>query len=135
MRDTATTPRPKCSEPTLYQIWLIPERQGLTPSYEQKSFPATGRHNEFRLVAAPGAAEGALAIRQDARIYLAQLDPGAEVTHPIPPDRHAWLQVLRGNVTLGDHSLTAGDGAALSNEAALTIQAQSDAEVMLFDLA
>ena len=127
---------PSATEPVhLYQIWLLPERKGLTPSYEQKSFPATGRHNEFRLVAAPDAAEGALAIRQDARIYLAQLDPGAQASYPIPPDRHAWLQVLSGDVTLGDHALTAGDGAALSAESALTIQAQGEAEVMLFDLA
>ena len=126
---------PSQSEPVhLYQIWLLPERRGLTPSYEQKSFPAAGRHNAFRLVAAPDA-EGALAIRQDARIYLAELDPGARATHPIAPGRHAWLQVLRGAITLGDQELSAGDGAALSDESSLTLTAAGPAEVMLFDLA
>lgn len=127
---------PSATEPVhLYQIWLLPERPGLPPTYEQRAFPAAGRHNQFRLVAAPDAADGALAIRQDARIFLATLDPGGSITHAIRPDRHAWLQVLRGSVTLGDHTLTAGDAAALSAESGLTIRADREAEVMLFDLA
>ena len=127
---------PSKDEPVhLYQIWLLPERKGLAPTYEQRAFPADGKHNAFRLVADPAATDGALAIRQDARIYLAALDPGGSVTHEIAPGRHAWLQVLRGAVTLGDRTLTAGDAAALSDEPGLTVSADADAEVMLFDLA
>ena len=127
---------PSSTEPVhLYQIWLHPEARGLTPTYEQKSFPDGGQHNALRLVADPSAQDGALAIRQDARIYLATLDPGGSVTHPLASGRHAWLQVLRGTVRLGELSLAAGDAAALSDEPSLTIQADEAAEVMLFDLA
>ena len=127
---------PSATEPVhLYQVWLLPERPGLTPTYEQKAFPAEGHHNEFRLVGSPDAQGGALAIRQDARIYLASLDPGGSASHSIAAGRHAWLQVLRGSVTLDDHPLTAGDAAALSDEPALTLRADGPAEVMLFDLA
>ena len=119
----------------LYQIWLHPEAKGLPPTCERKTFPDQGQHNTLRLVADPTATDGALAIRQDARIYLARLDPGASVSHPLAPGRHAWLQILRGSVTLGDQILTAGDAAALSDESSLTIQADDPAEVMLFDLA
>ena len=127
---------PSTTEPVhLYQIWLLPEAKGLPPTYEQKTFPDRGHHNELRLVADPTATNGALAIRQDARIYLATLDPGGTVTHPIAPGRHAWLQVLRGSIKREHQILTAGDAAALSDESSLTIQADDPAEIMLFDLA
>jgi redox-sensitive bicupin YhaK (pirin superfamily) len=124
------------SEPVhLYQIWLLPEKDGLEPSYEQRAFPDTERHNVLRLVAAPGGEGGALAIRQDARLYLASMDPGAIVTHELSSKRHAWLQVLRGEITLGSDDLGAGDAAALSGEAGLDVRAKTPSEVLLFDLA
>lgn len=127
---------PKDDEPVhLYQIWIFPEQKGIEPSYEQKRFPEEERHNQLRLVASRDAEEGSLTIHQDAKIYLATLDPGAEVTQNLAEDRHAWLQVLRGSVTLNGEPLDTSDGAAVSEESALTIQATSDAEVMLFDLA
>src|SRR5215212_4223284 len=90
---------PSATEPVhLYQIWLLPEREGLEPSYEQKAFPEAGRRNRLRLVASPDGAEGSLAIRQDARLYLATLDGGRWILHDLAPSRHAWLQVLRGGV-------------------------------------
>jgi redox-sensitive bicupin YhaK (pirin superfamily) len=119
----------------LYQIWLFPERKGITPSYEQKRFPESERQNRLRLVASQNAEDGSLTIHQDARIYLATLDVGKKVTQPLAQDRHAWLQVLRGNVSLNGVSLSTGDGAAVSEESSLTIQSQDDAEIMLFDLA
>jgi redox-sensitive bicupin YhaK (pirin superfamily) len=119
----------------LYQIWLRPERKGITPSYEQKSFPAEQRHNQWQVVAASDAADGALKIHQDAQIFLANLDAGVSLTHEISSGRHLWLQVLRGSVAAQDHSLSAGDGLAVSKETALTITATDAAEVMLFDLA
>lgn len=126
---------PSTDEPVhLYQIWLFPERNGLTPSYEQRAFPSAERHNRLRLVASPDAADGSLKIHQDARFYLASLDKGIEASHPLG-QRHAWVQVLRGSVQLGEHTLHAGDGAAISDEPALTVRALDDAEVMLFDLA
>ena len=118
----------------LYQIWLLPEKQGSKPSYEQKAFPEFERKNWLRLVASPSGEDGALTIGQDARLYLATLDPGHELTHPVAPGRHAWLQVLRGGVALNGQPLEAGDGAALSDESAVEIRSSGTAEVLLFDL-
>jgi quercetin 2,3-dioxygenase len=127
---------PSASEPVhLYQIWLLPERTGIEPSYEQKRFPEHERANRLRLVASRDAAEGSLTIHQDARIYLASMEPSVEITHALRAGRHAWVQVLRGVVSLGQHELQAGDGAALSDELELTLKAREAAEVMLFDLA
>jgi redox-sensitive bicupin YhaK (pirin superfamily) len=126
---------PSPDEPVhLYQIWLFPERQGIEPSYEQQRFAEDERHNRLRLVAARDAADGSLRIHQDARIFLATLDEGRQVRHELAAGRHAWLQVLRGSVTFHGHDLAAGDGAAVSDESQLAIQALRNAEVMLFDL-
>lgn len=119
----------------LYQIWLVPNRTGLTPSYEQKAFPEEERRASLRLVASPTGERGSLTIHQDARIYLSTLQAGETVAHVLQPGRHAWLQVLRGQVALNGLSLAAGDGAALSAEAKVEITGQDNAEVMLFDLA
>jgi len=127
---------PSADEPVhLYQIWLFPERKGIEPSYEQKSFPEEERHNKLRLVASRDAAEGSLLIHTAARIYLSSIDAGREVEYELEPGRHAWLQVLRGSLTLNGLELKASDGAAVSDEEALDIAASTDAEILLFDLA
>jgi quercetin 2,3-dioxygenase len=127
---------PSQTEPVhLYQIWLLPEREGLEPSYEQRTFPEEERHNRLRLVASPDGGDGSLTIRQDARLYLATLDEGQEVWKDIPSGRYAWVQVLRGNVSLNGQAISGGDGAAVSDESALAIRAESPSEVLLFDLA
>jgi quercetin 2,3-dioxygenase len=118
----------------LYQIWLFPERKGIEPSYEQRRFLEEERHNHLRLVASRDAADGSLLIHQDARIYLSSLDEGSRVFHQLRPSRHAWLQVLRGAVTLNGKSLETSDGAAVSDENTLDIVAKQPAEFMLFDL-
>jgi redox-sensitive bicupin YhaK (pirin superfamily) len=127
---------PSPTEPVhLYQIWLLPERKGLEPSYEQRPFPEEERQGGLRLVASPDGADGSLTIRQDARLYLSTLRAGDVVSHALKPGRHAWLQVLRGRVTLNGHALATGDGAAVSEERALDLSADRGAEVLLFDLA
>ena len=127
---------PSPTEPVhLYQIWLFPDREGIEPSYEQKRFDEVERHNRLRLVASPDAADGSLQIHQDARIFLSSLDAGKQVTHGLGAGRHAWLQVLRGKVAVNGDALETSDGAAVSEESALEIEAKVDAEVMLFDLA
>ena len=127
---------PSADEPThLYQIWLFPEKKGIEPSYEQKAFPEAERHNRLRLVASRDGAEGTLLIHQDARIYLSTLDAGQSVALQLPTGRHAWLQVLRGGVNLNGTALETSDGAAVSEESALAITADSEAEILLFDLA
>jgi redox-sensitive bicupin YhaK (pirin superfamily) len=127
---------PSDREPVhLYQIWLLPDRQGLAPGYEQKAFPEEERRGSLRLVASPNGEQGSLTIHQDARLYLATLGAGEAVAHVLEPGRHAWLQVLRGAVALNGQPLSAGDGAAVSAEERLEITGRGDAEVMLFDLA
>ncbi len=139
---------PSATEPVhLYQIWLLPQTKGIQPSYEQRLFPADEKQGKLRLVASPDGvsssgsvasqdgAEGSLAIHQDARIYLATLDPGQSVSHAIQTGRHAWLQVLRGRVSVNGTMLETSDGLAVSEERGLMIEGQQLAEVMLFDLA
>jgi redox-sensitive bicupin YhaK (pirin superfamily) len=119
----------------LYQIWLFPERKGIEPSYEQKRFADDEMHNQLRIVAAREPVDGSLKIHQDARIFLSKIDAGRQVVHEVTSGRHAWLQVLRGSVSLNGNDLQTSDGASVSEEDSLTIQATSDAEIMLFDLA
>ena len=107
---------------------------GIQPSYEQKRFDDAGMTNRLRLVAAPDGADGSLVIQQDTQIFLSKLGQSQRVTHNIAPQRHAWLQVLRGSVTLNGLDLQTGDGAAVSEEQQLEIVAATDAEIMLFDL-
>lgn len=127
---------PSATEPVhLYQIWLYPERKGLTPSYEQKQFSPEDRRNRLQLVASPNASHGALKIHQDARILLGDLQADHSLSYGISADRHAWLQVLRGEVTVNGEHLRSGDGLAVSDERSLTVESDSDSELMLFDLA
>lgn len=117
-----------------YQIWLLPDRKGLSPSYDQKTFPEDEKRRRLRLVASPDAQDGSLLIHQDARVYLSSLETAHEVRHELYPGRHAWLQVLRGSVELNGHSLQTSDGAAVSDETRLSIWANEPSEVLLFDL-
>ncbi|HBE71506.1 MAG TPA: quercetin 2,3-dioxygenase [Planctomycetaceae bacterium] len=132
---------PSSAEPThFYQIWLLPERKGIKPSYQQRAFEPAGRKNRFQLVASRDAAEGSLLIHQDANIYLADLDAGMDLKYDIPDGRYVWLQVLRGEVMVNELtanavSLKTSDAVAVSDESSLTLQATTDAELMLFDLA
>jgi redox-sensitive bicupin YhaK (pirin superfamily) len=119
----------------LYQIWLLPERKGLKPSYEELAVGTEQMRGRFRLVASPNGADGSLTIHQDARLYLASLAPGPEVAHGIERGRAAWLQVLQGSVTFLGNDLAAGDGAAITDENAVTVKATAPSEVLLFDLA
>ena len=126
---------PSATEPVhLYQIWLFPERKGIEPSYEQKKFADNKMTNRLRLIASPDASDGSLMIHQDARIYLAKLDNGKQLVQELAVDRHAWLQVLRGDVTLNGIELKTSDGAAVSDEHILEVVARNEAEIMLFDL-
>jgi hypothetical protein len=116
------------------QIWILPERDGLRPGYGQKAFPDEGRSGRLRLLASRGGDEGSLVIHQDVKLYDARLSPGQEVTHALGEGRHAWLQVVRGSVSLNGTRLGEGDGAAVSDESTLRVSADADAEFLLFDL-
>ena len=117
------------------QIWIIPEKRGIKPSYEQKSVPLEERRGKLRLVAAPDAPEGAVTLHEDARVYVANLAASERVSHDIAPDRGVWVQVARGIVGLNGTELREGDGAALEDETNVTIEAETDSEILLFDLA
>lgn len=119
----------------LLQIWILPEKTALPPSYEQKSFPENEKRGRLRLIASPDATEGSVKINQDAKLYVTLLKPGEEVAHEFGAGRHGWLQVARGGVELNGKKLGQGDGAAISNEKTVSIKCTEDAEVLLFDLA
>ena len=119
----------------LLQIWILPEKRGLKPGYEQKEFPATELAGGFRLLAAHDGRDGALQIHQDSELYVARLENGCKASHELKPGRHAWVQVARGSVQVNGKALEAGDGAAISGEERLNFTATADSEVLLFDLA
>ena len=119
----------------LLQIWILPKEAGIEPGYEQKNFTETEKRERLRLVASPDGRDGSVTIHQDARIFASLLDNSQQVTHKLEPNRHAWVQVARGSVEVNGHTLNQGDGAAASEEKALTIIGLEPAEVLLFDLA
>lgn len=124
------------SEPVhLLQVWIEPARRGLAPAYDQRTFPESERRGQLRLVASPDGADASLRINQDARMLAALLDPGDAAEHPLAPGRHAWVQVVRGRVTVNTVELREGDGAAVSDEPALRVEALDAAELVAFDLA
>jgi redox-sensitive bicupin YhaK (pirin superfamily) len=119
----------------LLQIWILPEKRGLKPGYEQKEFPAAELTGGFRLLAAHDGRDGALQIRQDSELYVARLENGGKASHELKPGRHAWVQVARGAVKLNGKALEGGDGAAISGEEHLDFTATADSEILLFNLA
>jgi hypothetical protein len=119
----------------LLQIWIFPERRGLTPGYEQKAFPPEELAGKLRLVADRAGSNGAVQIHQDVAIYAARLAQGESVQHRIATGRHVWIHVARGELLLNGIALGAGDGAAISDETQLSFEGKSGAELLLFDLA
>ncbi|MBP2300631.1 pirin family protein [Azospirillum picis] len=117
------------------QIWILPQANGLAPGYEQADFPAAEKRGKLRLVGSQDGRDGSVTIHQDVDLYATLLDDDESVTLPLRPGRHAWVQVARGHVTLNGQLLKAGDGAAVSNEEALTLDRGIGAEVLVFDLA
>ena len=117
------------------QIWITPQKHGIPPSYEEKKFSSEEKSNRLRLIVSPEGEDGSLKIHQDARIFAMVLDAGKDVSYPIAPKRHAWIQVARGSVELNGQILEEGDGAAISEESALALRGITRSEVLLFDLA
>jgi redox-sensitive bicupin YhaK (pirin superfamily) len=119
----------------LLQIWILPDKAGHTPGYEQKNFPEAEKRGKFRLIASGNGADGSVKINQDARLLVTLLGAGEEVMQTIDAKRYGWLQVAKGEVELNGHILRQGDGAAISEEKQLTLKGKKEAEVLLFDLA
>jgi hypothetical protein len=119
----------------LLQIWLLPAQNGLSPSYEQRNFSPAKTPGKLHLVAAKDGREGAVTVHQDVGLYAAVLQKGDRLSHTLQPQRHAWVQVARGAITLNGLPLDTSDGAAISNETEVVIEATKEAEILLFDLA
>lgn len=117
------------------QIWIIPERPGIAPGYEQKAFAASEKQGRLRLVASRDGRDGSVTVHQDADMYATLLDKGHAVTHELRAGRGAWIHVARGSVSLNGTKLHAGDGASLDTPGNLTLDQGQDAEVLLFDMA
>src|SRR5437588_7906053 len=109
----------------LLQIWILPNARDLTPGYEQTAFGDEQKLGQLRLIASQTGHNGSVSFNQDATVYATMLEPGQQVTHQIAPNRYAWVQVARGDVTVNGEVLNQGDGAAISNESSLTIAGQT----------
>ncbi|MEO0408951.1 MAG: pirin family protein, partial [Cyanobacteria bacterium P01_A01_bin.135] len=103
--------------------------------YEQTHFTEEDKRGQLRLVGSQDGRDGSVTIHQNVNLYASLLEAGDRVTHTLAPDRAAWLQVVRGVVTLNGHSLTAGDGAAIAQEPQITLETDDTAELLLFDMA
>jgi quercetin 2,3-dioxygenase len=129
---------PSKTEPVhLLQIWIMPEERGIEPGYEQKSFDLdVEARDRLRLVASRDGSDDTIRVHQDVSLYAGRLSAGKQVSHQLKAGRHAWIQVARGEVEVSGQRLKAGDGAAVSDEERLEIEAVGkEAEVLLFDLA
>jgi redox-sensitive bicupin YhaK (pirin superfamily) len=126
---------PSSTDPVhFYQIWILPDRKGIEPSYEQRGFNPLDRANRFQPVASKSGMGDSITINQEAAIYLADIKAGVTLEHELANSQYAWLQVLRGDLTLNGESLLTGDGAAIGHESLLKLSCKENSELMLFEL-
>jgi redox-sensitive bicupin YhaK (pirin superfamily) len=116
------------------QIWLLPNRRGIAPSYEQKTFSQADKAGRLRLVASPGGEDGSVTVHTDAQLYAGVFAAGQTAEHALAPGHHAWVHVVRGTARVNGAELGAGDAAALSEERTVRIEGIDAAEVLVFDL-
>ncbi len=127
---------PSSDQPVHFlQIWILPDRQGIEPSYEQKTFTPDQKQGQLRLVGSQDGRDGSVTIHQDVDLYASSLAAGDNLIHGLADQRLVWIQVTKGAIQLNDHPLTAGDGAAIAQEPKLMIKATEDAEILVFDMA
>ena len=119
----------------LLQIWIMPSKQGIAPGYEQKKINADAVAGHFARIAGPDPQENEVRLVQDAEIWVARLDDKTEALHTLRPGRRAWLQVTKGEVSIGEELLKAGDAAALTDMSQIQVRSRAPSEVLLFDLA
>ena len=125
---------PSPNEPVhLLQTWILPDRKGMKPTYAEKSF-AKAAPGKLHLAASKSGRDGSIPINQDADVFVGKLGAGDKISHALKPGRHAWLHVAEGQIKLNGLALSAGDGAALSDENKLILEAAGPAQVLLFDL-
>ncbi len=117
----------------LLQIWIQPDRKGVTPRYAEKSF-ANAPAGALHLATSKTGRDGSIAVHQDADLWLAKLEPGQTISHLLAGDRHAWVHVAEGEVQLNGETLSGGDAVALSGKTCLQLAAIQPSQVLLFDL-
>jgi quercetin 2,3-dioxygenase len=124
------------SEPVHFlQIWMLPDRQNITPRYDQRDFPLAEKQGKLRLVGSKDGREGSVVIHQAINLYVSVLSAGDRIEFEVQPDRFAWIQVARGIVTLNGESLREGDGVQINEPELLALNTEANAEILLFDLA
>ena len=119
----------------LLQIWILPERNGLEPGYEQKLFPSEEKRNQWRLIGSRDGREGSLTIHQDVNLLASEIEDGEEVRYEFDGRRRGFMQVVRGSVDVGGETLVAGDALATQDEESLSVRTSNSAELLLFDMA
>ncbi|MEM8704157.1 MAG: pirin family protein [Pseudomonadota bacterium] len=117
------------------QIWIVPEADGLTPSYEQKAFPESGRQDTLRLIGSRDGRDGSVVIHQDVDLYASLLSADKSVAFDVGSGRKVWLQIIKGRISVDGQALAAGDGLGLLDAGTINLAAQENAEFLLFDLA
>ncbi|WP_306141118.1 pirin family protein [Roseibium sp. MMSF_3412] len=117
------------------QIWIVPEADGLAPSYEQKAFPESERQDTLRLIGSRDGREGSVVIHQDVDLYASLLSADKSVAFDVQPGRKVWLQIVKGKISVDGQALAAGDGLGLLDAGTINLAAQENAEFLLFDLA
>ena len=124
------------SEPVHFlQIWIVPDRKGIAPRYEQKAFSAADKRGRLRLIGSHDGRDGSIVIYQNVLLFAALLDPSQNVEHTLSPKRKAWVQVVRGAIRIGADELAAGDGASIEGETTVRLTAtRNGTEILLFDL-
>ena len=118
----------------LLQIWILPEKTGLQPGYEQKLFPREEKYNQWRIVGSRDGRDGSLTIHQDVNLLSAVLDEGKEIEYSFDGQRSGFLQVVRGDVEIEGQRLSAGDAVAAQDQLAISVRATEESELLLFDM-
>jgi redox-sensitive bicupin YhaK (pirin superfamily) len=116
------------------QIWILPERKGVTPTYAERSYDESVADRPLLLVASREGRDDSVVIHQDADVWLARLGSGQTAAHALNPGRHAWVHVAEGEIHLNGETLRAGDGAAISGAATLNVASEYPAQALIFDL-
>jgi redox-sensitive bicupin YhaK (pirin superfamily) len=124
----------KDKETHFFQIWILPEAEGLKPGYAQKDFSKQLAKGDLFLVVSHDGREGSLTMNQDANLYLAKPKAGTSLKLPLAKGRKSWLQLAEGGLKVGNQKLSAGDGLAIENEKQLDVVVEKDAHFLFFDL-
>ncbi|AFY73997.1 Pirin-related protein [Synechococcus sp. PCC 7502] len=119
----------------ILQIWILPDRNGIEPSYEQKTFTTEEKQDQLRLVVSKDGRDNSVTAQQDLNIYATVLSPNSKIAYTVPENRYGWLHIARGKVSINDLLLSAGDAVAVETPQTLNIVAEAEAEVLIFDLA